>query len=736
MTDFPEVKLKALPTFPAVVTAASPILLTKTGGAYSIALDENQLRQDIGAPSIADVQAYSAAAQTSATNAAASASAAASSASFLASSLPTYATRAVAAAATISTSFASIVIVRHTAGYPAAPAVYVPGTSSGPMAFQEAGGHYWQLDLTGGVVDPRWFGAKGDGVNDDTSALQNALTNAIGGKKLLIPAGTWGISATLDGSAGNVRIFGEGKSRSILQVLGTNVVDPVLKFTDSNDVTIEDIDFFGNSVQVTIGAIQFLVTAGSNVIGNYNVRRNFFRNFKASYWMRFLTNVASTSHTRRMRYIRVIENDFVSSSGNAVDFTSVAQPSACIAIQGSVDNNGSYVDDVIVSGNFADCGAIKGFINCWAGARNVMIDRNVVLNAGALGINDRGCYAMMAYNNQASADMTYAPQDINVINNTIISARSMGFYGASASRCYIIGNIISGVQDNTAASLPYAAISLGQCEDSKANFNELNDNYVSIQAIPTAASATIEAIGNKIKTSVASAIAIRSTVVGSFATKARILNNQIIMSGSASTGINCASVGAGFEYDKLDIIGNRVSALGTGILCNDSSGGGIRANGVLLQDNHVEGALATSAIDVSSAVAKTQVIGGSINLVNAGASCLGFVATSAVSVHIDGLQIANRSTGTAFAFSSSSANGSMKNVNMIGIARANLPADGSTHMGFALPTVTATGIGQFIQNLATTSYTPQGSAGSQYTIDGWIYATGTTWYPRRCLTGT
>lgn len=648
----------------------------------------------------------------------------------------TYPTRAAAAGATIPTDYASIAIVRYAAGYPAAPAIYIPGTVSGPMAFQEAGGHYWELDLTGGIVDPRWFGAKMDGVVDDTTAAQAAGTVALGGKQLFIPPGTLGISATIDLGAGNVRVFGAGKGRSIMKVLGTGTVDPMLKFTDATDVTVEDVDFRGNGVTVTIGAIHFLVTAGSNVIGNNIVRRNAFSNFKAQYWIRLLTNVASTSHTRRMRYNRIQDNDWVASTSLAPDFTSVGIPSVMIGIQGSIDNNGSYVDDVIVSGNFADCSGVKGFITCWAGSKNVEIVDNVILNAGSLGVNDKGCYGVLVYNNHATADTTYSPTDILVARNTIAAARSMGVYGATATRLQVLHNSISGVQDTTAASLPYAAISLGQCDDSKANFNELNDNYVGIQAIPTPTSAMMEVAGNKIKSSVASAIGIRSTVVGSFANKVKVANNQILMTGSGSAGINASSVGAGFEFDKLDVLSNRISALGTGILLNDSSGGGIRGNQVTLQDNHVEGALVTSAIDVSSAVAKTIVTGNTINLANAGAACLGFVATSAASIHIDGLQIMNRATGTAFAFTAAGANGSMKNVNLIGIARANLPADASTHLGFVQPTVAGTGIGQFVQNLQTTSYTPTGTGGSQYTIDGWLFQTGTTWQQRRCLSGT
>lgn len=671
------------------------------------------------------------------TAAAASATAAASSASALANQVRQFDTRAQAIAATIPVGVAAIKVTRYATGYPLSYATYVPGLVSDPGALLEAGGHYWKLDLTGGVVDPRWFGAKCDGVNDDTTAIQAALTAALGGKTLLIPASAGiGITASLDGGAGGVRVIGEGKSRGIIKALGSSTVDPMLKFTDAFNVEVRGVDFQGNSALVDIGAIQFLCTAGSNVIGNYVVQGNAFSNFKAHYWIRFLTNVASTSHTRRMRYIRVVDNEFQSNSGNDYDFTNVGQPSQMVATQGSIENNGSYVDDVLIARNFADCSGVKGFAACWASSRNVKISENIVLNAGSLGINDRGCYGVFAYNNHATGDMSYAPMDIAVTNNSILAARSIGFYGAQGIRLDVSHNTISGVIDNTAASLPYAAISFGQCEDSKANYNTLFGNYVGLYLIPTSTSPMIEAIGNRIESTVTNAKGILCTSVGNATNKVKIAGNIIILSDGGALGVSVLTAGALFGFDKVDIVNNRVSSGGTGIVCSDSTDGNMRGNKLYLQDNAIEGALATTALDLGNAsTIKTIIHGGSINLANAGASAVGMLAPGHTKLNIDGLTIQDRATGSAFAFSAASANGTMRNVNLVGIARANLPADASNHMGFASPAGTPVGIGVFIQNLSTTFYTAQGSGGSQYTIDGWV-TNGTSWLPRRCLTGT
>ena len=133
-----------------------------------------------------------AAAAASATAAASSATAAASSASALANQVHRYDTRAQAAAATIPTGVASIVISRYATGYPLVPANYIPGTNTGPMNFAEAGGHYWELDLTGGDVRAEWWGVKLDGVNVDSTPMNACFTSVIaaGGRKIKVGKGT------------------------------------------------------------------------------------------------------------------------------------------------------------------------------------------------------------------------------------------------------------------------------------------------------------------------------------------------------------------------------------------------------------------------------------------------------------------------------------------------------------------------------------------------------------------
>lgn len=62
------------------------------------------------------------------------------------------------------------------------------------------------------VVNVKDFGAVGDGVADDTAAIQAAINAAQsrGGGTVFLPAGNYLVSATLTVTAGNVRILGDG----------------------------------------------------------------------------------------------------------------------------------------------------------------------------------------------------------------------------------------------------------------------------------------------------------------------------------------------------------------------------------------------------------------------------------------------------------------------------------------------------------------------------------------------
>ena len=77
-----------------------------------------------------------------------------------------------------------------------------------------------QAIVTVSVAD---FGAVGDGVNDDTQAFIDAITTVAGGGTVLIPAGTYRITRTINVNTPGVKLKGDGRDLSIIRADSLNL---------------------------------------------------------------------------------------------------------------------------------------------------------------------------------------------------------------------------------------------------------------------------------------------------------------------------------------------------------------------------------------------------------------------------------------------------------------------------------------------------------------------------------
>jgi hypothetical protein len=97
------------------------------------------------------------------------------------------------------------------------------------------------------------YGAVGDGVADDTAALQAALT-AAAGKTLFIPAGTYKITSTLTiPTAGGINIRGAGMGQTVIDRTSSDIIALDLSGA-SNTVTAKNIDISDLSVNGAVGS--------------------------------------------------------------------------------------------------------------------------------------------------------------------------------------------------------------------------------------------------------------------------------------------------------------------------------------------------------------------------------------------------------------------------------------------------------------------------------------------------
>lgn len=140
----------------------------------------------------------------------------------------------------------SIRIARYADGFPLAYAVYIPGTSTGPMAFQEVGGNWWQLDLSGGLANIFWFGVAGDDRVEHT-AINAAITMlaAAGGGRMYFPRPSvrYHITSPIQGKV-NVSYSGDGGLASTIYCDNCNGLE--LNFvTGYGKAIVEDLYFEG-----------------------------------------------------------------------------------------------------------------------------------------------------------------------------------------------------------------------------------------------------------------------------------------------------------------------------------------------------------------------------------------------------------------------------------------------------------------------------------------------------------
>lgn len=104
--------------------------------------------------------------------------------------------------------------------------------NGGTILSPNSGSGRWIRNYTGSV-SACWFGAKGDGVNDDGPAINAAITALTRGGKVLLPAGTCSTASTILLKPG-VIIQGEGSGAYDSAASEPSIIKPVAGFSPAN----------------------------------------------------------------------------------------------------------------------------------------------------------------------------------------------------------------------------------------------------------------------------------------------------------------------------------------------------------------------------------------------------------------------------------------------------------------------------------------------------------------------
>jgi hypothetical protein len=330
--------------------------------------------------------------------------------------------------------------------------LFVPGTVVRSTWLNDVNNHVYKgKDFSGisvvNVKDPT-YGAKGDGITNDTIALQTAITNNPG-KTIYIPKGTYNINAALDLRGWYGEIVGDGMVSTIIRV--TSAVTSALNIFETADVMISPL-----------GVSNLTINGNSLTTNGYNIRYRHHTNFEnlviqgctnggqeKDCWLstrknvRYTTNTIDlwlvgsnhSSHWDRCAFTNATSKHvLIQSAGTALDGNSGLLFSACDVEFGSGDGYDITATDVSIIGGYTGEN-ISG---------NVIINRGGIINVNG-GTNFFGFTTSSYLVNPIGGKTTVLNGSVNgQTNGGIIYMIAPGANPGRVSFRDIAGNTVTG----------------------------------------------------------------------------------------------------------------------------------------------------------------------------------------------------------------------------------------------------------------------------------------------------
>jgi len=327
--------------------------------------------------------------------------------------------------------------------------IYVPPNSDTTGAT----GAWVRHDLR--EIDFRWFGAVGDGVADDSVALQAAVDNAASHKQSIVQnGGTYGITTAITIPA-DVSITFKGDATVFIiagftGVLVAGITNGVMFHVQGANVKLDGVTFDANNLN-TIG----VVCVWTDVAGDYNdIRDCTFKNI-----FYYGTGLVSAGINWRFNnYSRTESCTFISVPAAWVtqggDFNIC---DGCIHIGNATGTRDTSLgldggDGCQVTNNIIDysggVGSITSIIGVTSGATNYLVDGNTIIGQN----NGPGIYVWDAGGTAPVRGIV----SNNLLDNTGVTATATGVALRTATNCTdvtIEGNTIIGNFTGFASSL-------------------------------------------------------------------------------------------------------------------------------------------------------------------------------------------------------------------------------------------------------------------------------------------
>lgn len=358
-------------------------------------------------------------------------------------------------------------------------------------------------------INVKAFGAKGDGITNDTAAIQRAINNC-SGQVLFFPAGTYLVSQLTGVS--NITLLGSSPDDVFIKSINGNTAGTLIYLTNINSFFIEGITFDGNKANLTAG-LNVLYMNGCynwsviscNIInakeasgyGTGFVVQNGLNNTYGTYSEVsgcLIKNNDDVGFSIQKEYNIKINNNSFQSNGNSGLLISnfVFPPQYYTQLKIIVTNNiaaNNGGSGIVFEGNTV--GGTSTYPAYGPGVPTndqVVISNNVCeLNAG-YGVVYQGSRGIVSNNictanNQAytsNGGILFNAEFSSCVNNITSANTAFGIDAGGSSNCLISGNV--SYAENTSLPVTSVAINLGAARNCTATNNLIyaQGNYANI----------------------------------------------------------------------------------------------------------------------------------------------------------------------------------------------------------------------------------------------------------------
>lgn len=308
-------------------------------------------------------------------------------------------------------------------------------------------------------INAKSYGVVGNGVADDSAALQNAINAAVAaGRDLYIPPGQYNCGATGLTVSGPLKIFGSSPSNTKL-IRSVNVALPVIKATSVSGVIVTNLSFdYSALVTVVSGlcAAVYMESCTNVLIQNCHVTRLFYVGITVdSCENATVTNCYVRGVVNRSIYpYRTCQNIIVSNNHVDGSVDGGSTPFTAYGINVNPAASG-FLQNIVIIGNTVENTIAHG-ISVAERTRNCTIIGNTVRNI-------TGFYGILVQEANGFSNFYTA-----VTGNTVNACGQHGIYVINSVYATVTGNSVSG---NT-----LAGIHLTLCQLSTVSSNISSEN--------------------------------------------------------------------------------------------------------------------------------------------------------------------------------------------------------------------------------------------------------------------